>query len=63
MTPNLKALWEPAYAHFKNSLTHFAVSTRASTRENLTVLQANSKGADQPAHPPSLISAFVVLAI
>ena len=28
------------------------------TREN--VLQANNKGADQPAHPCSLVSAFVI---
>ena len=31
---------------------------RASTRENLILLHANNKGADQPAHPRKLISAF-----
>ena len=30
------------------------------SRENLFMLYANNKGADQPAHPRSLISAFVV---
>ena len=30
-------------------------------RETLTLLHANNKGADQPAHPGSLISAFVTL--
>ena len=29
-------------------------------RENLSLWFANNKGADQPAHPRSLISAFVV---
>ena len=28
--------------------------------ENLTLFHANNKGADQPAHPRSLISAFVI---
>ena len=32
----------------------------ASTRENLSSVFANNKGADQPAHPRSLISAFVI---
>ena len=32
----------------------------ASMRETLTVMLANNKGADQPAHPRSLISAFVI---
>ena len=30
------------------------------TRENLSSVFANNKGADQPAHPRRLISAFVV---
>ena len=29
-------------------------------RENLSSGLANNKGVDQPAHPPSLISAFVI---
>ena len=29
-------------------------------RENLTLLHANNKAADQPAHPCSLISNFVI---
>ena len=33
---------------------------RASSRENLLLPYANNKGADQPAHPRSLISTFVV---
>ena len=33
---------------------------RASTQENLSSGFANNKGADQPAHPRSLISAYVV---
>ena len=32
----------------------------ASTRERLTLLNTNNKGTDQPAHPRSLVSAFVV---
>ena len=32
----------------------------ASTRENLLRGVANNTGADQPAHPRSLISAFVI---
>ena len=32
----------------------------ASTRENLSLVFANNKGADQPAHTRSLISAFVI---
>ena len=32
----------------------------ASSRENLSSVFANNKGADQPAHPRSLISAFVI---
>ena len=32
----------------------------ASTPENLSSGLANNKGADQPAHPRSLISAFVI---
>ena len=31
-----------------------------STRENLSTVFANNKGADQPGHPRSLISAFVI---
>ena len=33
----------------------------ALTRENLNLLYANNKRADQPAHPRSLITAFVIL--
>ena len=29
-------------------------------RENLTLLHSNNKGADQPVHPRSLISTFVI---
>ena len=32
----------------------------ASTQENLSLVFANNKGADQPAHLRSLISAFVI---
>ena len=32
----------------------------ASTRENLFSLFANNKGADQPAHPRYLVSAFAI---
>ena len=35
--------------------------TWASTRETLTLLLANNKGIDQPAHTRSLVSAFVIL--
>ena len=31
---------------------------KASSRENLVLLHANNKGADQPGHPHSLIIAF-----
>ena len=34
--------------------------TWSSMRDTLTLLLANNKGADQPAHPRSLISAFVI---
>ena len=33
---------------------------RATSSENLFYAYANNKGADQPAHPRSLISTFVV---
>ena len=33
----------------------------ASTQENLYSVFANNKGTDQPAHPHSLISAFIIL--
>ena len=32
----------------------------ALTRDTLALLLANNKGADQPAHPGSLLSAFVI---
>ena len=32
----------------------------SSTQENLSSRFANNKGADQPAHPRSLISTFVI---
>ena len=32
----------------------------APLQENLTLLNANNKGVDQPAHPCSLISGFVI---
>ena len=32
----------------------------ASVRENLTLLYANNKGTDQPLHPHSLVSTFVI---
>ena len=32
----------------------------AAARENLSSVFANNKGADQPAHPRRLISAFVI---
>ena len=32
----------------------------AATRKNLTLLHANNKGVNQPAHPRSMISAFVM---
>ena len=36
------------------------LSTFGQGRENLTLLHANNKGGDQPVHPRSLISAYVV---
>ena len=50
---------------FKQCLHAFVISTKfmnimwASTRENLSSGVASNKGADQPGHPHSLISAFV----
>ena len=41
-------------------LTIFGNRVWASTQENLSSVFANNKGADQPAHPRSLISAFVI---
>ena len=38
----------------------YGKSEKATPRENLFMPYANNKGADQPAHPRSLISAFVV---
>ena len=32
----------------------------ASMQENLTLLHVKNKGADQPAHPCNLVSAFVI---
>ena len=71
----LKELWEfacPVWSLHKNPtpyvdlakepLTYIRVPRKfwASTRENLSSEFANNKGADQPAHPRSLISAFVI---
>ena len=36
------------------------LSTFGQGRENFTLLHANNKGGDQPVHPRSLISAYVV---
>ena len=33
---------------------------RPGMRENLTLMYANNKGADQPVHQPSLINTFVI---
>ena len=48
---------------FKGVLSHdvIFVLNWTSTRENLTLLHANNKGADHPAHPHSLTCAFVSL--
>ena len=44
----------------KASLSVSIISKRAPVRENLSSGVANNTGADQPAHPRSLISAFVI---
>ena len=44
---------------FQMPLVHRQI--RASSRENLSSGAANNKGADQPGHPRSLISDFVIL--
>ena len=41
-------------------MTFISVTIWATSWENLFMPYANNKGADQPAHPRSLISAFVV---
>ena len=35
----------------------------AKSRKDLTLLHANTKGADKPAHPRSLISTIVILSL
>ena len=39
--------------------TQCVLDARASMQENLSSVFANNKGSDQPAHPLSLISAFI----
>ena len=39
---------------------NFTVIIRAQTREDLSLVFVNNKVTDQPAHPRSLISAFVI---
>ena len=36
---------------------------RPLSRENLTLSHVNNKGTDQPAHPPSLMGAFVIFSL
>ena len=43
-----------------HELTHYGDMKRASSRENLSSEVCEQQGADQPAHPRSLISAFVI---
>ena len=48
------------YLTRKDSNSNTTVNIWASTRENLSSGFANNTGADQPAHPRSLIRAFVI---
>ena len=48
------------FAYMISTLSHWQAHIGATSWENLFLSYANNKGADQPAHPRSLISAFVV---
>ena len=52
-----KSKTDEGYAIEKLLLAHYIW---AATRENLSSVFANNKGADQPAHPRRLISVFVI---
>ena len=52
-------VWMPTYK-WTNKYTESWTSIWATSWENLFMPYANNKGADQPVHPRSLISAFVV---
>ena len=61
----LVLLWGGSYFHSPNACSvHFlstrSASIRATSWENLFLSYAYNKRADQPAHPRSLISAFIV---
>ena len=47
-------------ANYFDTETSVTTWPRREKTNNLTLLHANHKGADQPAHPHSLVSAFVV---
>ena len=51
---------EVLYDLFDSTDSQQVCTVRASSQENLTLLHANNKGADQPTHLRSLVSAFVV---
>ena len=48
-------------AHIKFHMSVCASLIWASMQENMSSGSAYNKGADQPAHPQSLISAYVIL--
>ena len=48
---------------FINSPTLYFVCKKHKSQEKLTLLHANNKGADQPAHVHSLLSTFVICSL
>ena len=52
-------MFEPDRLNYERHFVDLPIKW-ASTPENLSSGCANNKGADQPAHPHSLISAFVI---
>ena len=52
--------WSFSYLKFTKYVTNIIDEPTIIDEENLFMPYANNKGADQPAHPRSLISAFVV---
>ena len=55
-----RAIWYLKYMNRNACVGICNTSIRATSWENLFMPYANNKGADQPAHPRSLISAFVI---
>ena len=64
----MRVLFSRHFAHFWENKTltkisEFTIIKRALSHENLILLHANNKGADQPMYPCSLISALVMISL